>query len=143
MWKNNRNSLKTENLSEVTYIDSRNLAKNYDTASYMLKMTKLRENMQGLKSQEYDLSFVTNQAYEDGLTAVGVKGILKATKVNEVHYYSVDLAVNVGNYTNESIKYTDALLGENLSLLEKSFTELTGDFAEYAKELESIQNANK
>ena len=138
-----KEALKTENLSEVTYIDSRNLAKNYDTASYMLKMTKLRENMQGLKSQEYDLSFVTNQAYEDGLTAVGVKGILKATKVNEVHYYSVDLAVNVGNYTNESIKYTDALLGENLSLLEKSFTELTGDFAEYAKELESIQNANK
>ena len=138
-----KEALKTENLSEVTYIDSRNLAKNYDTASYMLNMTKLRENMQGLKSQEYDLSFVTNQAYEDGLTAVGVKGILKATKVNEVHYYSVDLAVNVGNYTNESIKYTDALLGENLSLLEKSFTELTGDFAEYAKELESIQNANK
>lgn len=138
-----KEALKTENLSEVTYIDSRNLAKNYDTASYMLKMTKLRENMQGLKSQEYDLSFVTNQAYEDGLTAVGVKGILKATKVNEVHYYSVDLAVNVGNYTNESIKYTDALLGENLSLLEKSFTELTGDFAEYAKELESIQNVNK
>ena len=65
-----KEALKTENLSEVTYIDSRNLAKNYDTASYMLKMTKLRENMQGLKSQEYDLSFVTNQAYEDGLTAV-------------------------------------------------------------------------
>lgn len=131
-------ALKTENLSEITYIDSRNLAKNYETASYMLKMTKLRENMQSLKSQEYDLSFVTNQAYEDGQTAVGVKGILKAEKANEVHYYSVDLAVNVGNYTNESIKYTDALLGENLSLLEKSFTELTGDFYEWARELDSL-----
>lgn len=135
-------ALKTENLSEITYTDSRNLAKNYETASYMLKMTKLRENMQSLKSQEYDLSFVTNQAYEDGQTAVGVKGILKAEKANEVHYYSVDLAVNVGNYTNESIKYTDALLGENLSLLEKSFTELTGDFAEYAEELDNLQNTN-
>ena len=131
-------ALKTENLSEITYIDSRNLAKNYDTASYMLKMTKLRENMQSLKSQEYDLSFVTNQAYEGGQTAVGVKGILKAEKANEVHYYSVDLGVNVGNYTNESIKYTDALLGENLSLLEKSFTELTGDFYEWARELDSL-----
>ena len=136
-------ALKREDARANTLSIEFDLAKNYDTASYMLKMTKLRENMQGLKSQEYDLSFVTNQAYEDGLTAVGVKGILKATKVNEVHYYSVDLAVNVGNYTNESIKYTDALLGENLTLLEKSFTELTGDFAEYAKELESIQNVNK
>ena len=105
-------------------------------------MTKLRENMQSLKSQDYDLSFVTSQAYEDGQTSVGVKGILKAEKANEVHYYSVDLAVNAGNYTNESIKYTDALLGENLSLLEKSFIELTGDFAEYAEELDNLQNTN-
>ena len=135
-------ALKTENLSEVTYTDSRNLAKNYDTASYMLRMTKLRENMQSLKSQGYDLSFVTSQAYEAGQTSVGVKGILKAEKANEVHYYSVNLAVNVGNYTNESIKYTDALLGENLSLLEKSFIELTGDFAEYAEELDNLQNTN-
>ena len=137
-----RSALKTEDAYYKTTTRDRDLAKNYDTASYMLKMTKLRENMQSLKSQEYDLSFVTNQAYEDGQTAVGVKGILKAAKANEVHYYSVDLAVNVGNYTNESIKYTDALLGENLSLLEKSFTELTGDFAEYAEELDNLQNTN-
>ena len=133
-----RSALKTEDAYYKTTTRDRDLAKNYDTASYMLKMTKLRENMQSLKSQEYDLSFVTNQAYEDGQTAVGVKGILKAEKANEVHYYSVDLAVNVGNYTNESIKYTDALLGENLSLLEKSFTELTGDFYEWARELDSL-----
>ena len=137
-------ALKREDARANTLSIEFDLAKNYDTASYMLKMTKLSENMQSLKSQNYDLSFVTSQAYEAGRTSVGIKGILKAAKGDEVRYYAVDLGANVGNYyTNEAIKYEDALLQDNISLIEGSFIELTKDFAEYAKELESMQNTNK
>lgn len=139
-----KEALKTENLSEVTYIDSRNLAKNYDTASSFLSRSEYSEQIQNLVNEGYTLSFVTSQAYEAGSDTVGIKGILKAEKSSNTRYFSVDIEIYVGNIGIETAKYTVAVeQAEWKALYEGLFLELTGDFAEYAKELESIQNANK
>ena len=139
-----KEALKTENLSEVTYIDSRNLAKNYDTASSFLSRSEYSEQIQNLVNEGYTLSFVISQAYEAGSDTVGIKGILKAEKSSNTRYFSVDIEIYVGNIGIETAKYTVAVeQAEWKALYEGLFLELTGDFAEYAKELESIQNANK
>lgn len=136
-------ALKTENLSEITYIDSRNLAKNYDTASSFLKRSDYSEQIQSLVNEGYTLNFVTSQAYEDGSLGVGLKGILKAFNGEESKYYSVDIAMAVGSYSNEEYKYTSAVEDvETNKIFENNFIELAGDFADYAEELDNLQNTN-
>lgn len=138
-------ALKTQDVNGKTYTDSDNLAKNYDTARYMLNMTNLRENISSLKDQNYELSFVTSQAYEAGNTSIAVKGILKAENGSDTKYFSVDLGVNIGDFNNEEYKYTTALNYTDASLIELTFAELTGDFKEYAQqvdEMQASQNSN-
>ncbi len=133
-------ALKTQNVNEKTYTDSKNLAKHYDTASSFLARSEYSEQIQALADQQYDLSFVTSQAYEITSNTIGLKGILKATKGNESDYYSIDLEIGVGDFTNETYKYTNAV--EDViqkGIMEHTFVELTGDFKEYAQQVEEMQ----
>lgn len=137
-------ALKTQNVNEKTYRDSKNLAKNYDTASSFLARSEYSEQIQALADQQYDLSFVTSQAYELSSNTIGLKGILKATKGNESNYYSVNLSSAVGSFNNEEYKYTNAM-EEAQKVNERTFVELTGDFKEYAQqvdEMQASQNSN-
>ena len=139
-----RSALKTEEAYYKTTTRDRNLAKNYDTASSFLSRSEYSEQIQNLVNEGYTLSFVTSQAYEAGSDTVGIKGILKAEKSSNTRYFSVDIEIYVGNIGIETAKYTVAVeQAEWKALYEGLFLELTGDFAEYAKELESIQNVNK
>lgn len=137
-------ALKTQNVNYKTYTDSENLAKNYDTASSFLARSEYSEQIQALADQQYDLSFVTSQAYEISSNTIGLKGILKATKGNESNYYSVNLSSAVGSFNNEEYKYTNAM-EEAQKVNERTFVELTGDFKEYAQqvdEMQASQNSN-
>ena len=139
-----KSALKTEEAYYKTTTRDRNLAKNYDTASSFLSRSEYSEQIQNLVNEGYTLSFVTSQAYEAGSETVGIKGILKAEKSSNTRYFSVDIGIYVGNIGIETAKYTVAVEQAELKALnERLFLELTGDFAEYAKELESIQNAIK
>lgn len=139
-------ALKTQDVNFVTYTDSENLAKNYDTASSFLARSEYSEQIQALADQQYDLSFVTSQAYEAGSRSVGIKGILKAKNDYETKYYSVDVGMYVGDFNNEEYKYTNAVVDAQLGgMIEESFVELTGDFKEYAQqvdEMQASQNSN-
>ena len=137
-------ALKREDARANTLSIEFDLAKNYDTASSFLSRSEYSEQIQNLVNEGYTLSFVTSQAYEAGSDTVGIKGILKAEKSSNTRYFSVDIEIYVGNIGIETAKYTVAVeQAEWKALYEGLFLELTGDFAEYAKELESIQNANK
>lgn len=132
-------ALKTENLSEITYIDSRNLAKNYDTASSFLARSDYSEQIQSLVNEGYTLNFVTCQAYEAGSDTAGIKGILKASREGESRYYSTDIEIYVGTAGTERTKYTTAVeAADPEAIYEGSFIELTGDFYEWARELDSL-----
>ena len=136
-------ALKTQNVNEKTYRDSKNLAKNYDTASSFLARSEYSEQIQELADQQYDLSFVTSQAYEISSNTIGLKGILKATKGNDNKYYSIDLEIGVGDFTNEAYKYTNAVKDViQKGIMEHTFAELTGDFKEYAQQLDEMQKSN-
>lgn len=139
-------ALKTQNVNKKTYTDSENLAKNYDTASSFLARSEYSEQIQALADQQYDLSFVTSQAYEITSNTIGLKGILKATKGNDNKYYSIDLEIGVGDFTNETYKYTNAVKDViQKGIMEHTFAELTGDFKEYAQqvdEMQASQNSN-
>ena len=132
-------ALKTENLSEITYIDSRDLAKNYDTASSFLARSDYSEQIQSLVNEGYTLNFVTCQAYEAGSDTAGIKGILKASREGESRYYSTDIEIYVGTAGTERTKYTTAVeAADPEAIYEGSFIELTGDFYEWARELDSL-----
>ena len=136
--------LNMENPRRQTIRNSRYEIKNYDTASSFLSRSEYSEQIQNLVNEGYTLNFVTSQAYEAGSDTVGIKGILKAEKSSNTRYFSVDIEIYVGNIGIETAKYTVAVeQAEWKALYEGLFLELTGDFAEYAKELESIQNVNK
>ena len=139
-------ALKTQDVDIVTYIDSENLAKNYDTASSFLARSEYSEQIQALADQQYDLSFVTSQAYEISNTTIGLKGILKAMNSYETKYYSIDVGMYVGQFNNEQYKYTNAVLDASLEgIMDQTFVELTGDFKEYAQqvdEMQASQNSN-
>ncbi len=139
-------ALKTQKVNEKTYRDSKNLAKHYDTASSFLARSEYSEQIQALADQQYDLSFVTSQAYEITSDTLGIKGILKAKNDYETKYYSVDVSMYVGQFNNEQYKYTNAVVDAQLGgMIEESFVELTGDFKEYAQqvdEMQASQNSN-
>ncbi len=139
-------ALKTQDVDIVTYIDSDNLAKNYDTASSFLARSEYSEQIQALADQQYDLSFVTSQAYEISNKTIGLKGILKAMNSYETKYYSIDVGMYVGQFNNEQYKYTNAVLDASLEgIMDQTFVELTGDFKEYAQqvdEMQASQNSN-
>ena len=121
-------ALKTENLSEITYILSR---------------SDYSEQIQSLVNEGYTLNFVTSQAYEAGSDTAGIKGILKASREGESRYYSTDIEIYVGTAGTERTKYTTAVeAADPEAIYEGSFIELTGDFAEYAEELDNLQNTN-
>lgn len=119
------------------------LAKNYDTASSFLERSDYSEQIQSLVNEGYTLSFVTSQAYEAGSDTAGIKGILKASREGESRYYSTDIEIYVGTAGTERTKYTTAVeAADPEAIYEGSFIELTGDFAEYAEELDNLQNTN-
>ncbi len=141
-----RSALKTEDAYYKTTTRDRDLAKNYDTASSFLKRSEYSEQIQNLVNEGYStLSFVTSQAY-DRNNAVGLTGILKATNnndVNDVKYYVVDMGIGIIGVNSENIKFTAAVEQVGAEhIIEYDFTELTGDFAEYAEELDNLQNTN-
>ena len=129
-----------------TYAENYYLAKDYDTASSFLAREEKSEKMQELEDAGYQVSFVTSQAFEEGKSTVGLKGILKATNkydTSDIKYYSVDFAIGVPETNVEGYKYTTAVKNTPASyVLQHSFIELTGDFAEYAKEVEANQKTN-
>ena len=114
---------------------------NYDSASYFLRAAEYGDQMQALRDQGYEFSVVESQAYDSGDYAAGLSGILKATSGIDTKYLSVDIGFGVS--TNlEGFKYTSAI--QNIDpdmIVEQTFVELTGDFAEYAKMLDE-QNVN-
>lgn len=119
------------------------LAKNYDTASSFLARSDYSEQIQSLVNEGYTLNFVTSQAYEAGSDTAGIKGILKASREGESRYYSTDIEIYVGTAGTERTKYTTAVeAADPEAIYEGSFIELTGDFAEYAEELDNLQNTN-
>ena len=113
----------------------------YDSASYFLRAAEYGDQMQALRDQGYEFSVVESQAYDLGDYAAGLSGILKATNGIDTKYLSVDIGFGVS--TNlEGFKYTSAI--QNIDpdmIVEQTFVELTGDFAEYAKMLDE-QNVN-
>ncbi len=133
-------------VQDTTHTDNSNLAKDYDTASSFLAREAQSKQLQKLIDSGYNVSFVTSQAFEEDTSMVGLKGILKAINKNDssdIKYYSVDFAVEVGMPSNEGYKYTTAVKAADVNdIFEDSFVELTGDFAEYAKEVEANQKTN-
>lgn len=144
---NLKEALQREDVRANTLSLEFDLAKNYDTASSFLSRQDngkgFPEQIQSLVDEGNTLSFVTSQAYEAGSDTAGIKGILKASREGESRYYSTDIEIYVGTAGTERTKYTTAVEAANPeAIYEGSFIELTGDFAEYAKELDSLQNTN-
>ena len=134
-------ALKREDAKANTRRSEFDLAKNYDTASSFLARSDYSEQIQNLVNEGYTLNFVTSQAYEAGSDTAGIKGILKASREGESRYYSTDIEIYVGTAGTERTKYTTAVeAADPEAIYEGSFTELTGDFAEYAEELDNLQN---
>ena len=130
-------------IPDSTHVDNRNLAKDYDTASSFLAREEKSEKMQELEDAGYQVSFVTSQAYELASDTVGIKGIIKASKTGETKYISYNVSMYVGDSDNERYKYTTAVKNAPLKgMIENTFVELTGDFADYAKEVEKNQKSN-
>ncbi len=130
-------------VQDTTYVDNYYLAKDYDTASSFLAREEKSEKMQELADAGYQVSFVTSQAYELASDTVGIKGIIKATKTGETKYCSYNVSMYVGDSNNERYKYTTAVKNAPLKgMIENTFVELTGDFADYAKEVEKNQKSN-
>ena len=137
-----KEALKTENAYDMTDTVEKEIAKDYDTeASYMARENGYSESIQRLVDENKDVKFVTSQAYEIGTGTVGLRGIVKATDGAEEKFYLADIEVYVGTIYNEEVKYTTAVeQADAESLYENYFTEITGDFAEYAKQLDELQN---
>lgn len=144
--KNNLRALL--NIEKSKRIISEHEIKNYDTEiSFLSRQDNemgFSEQIQSLADEWYRLSFVISQAYESETQLVGLKGILKASFAgfaDVVHYYSVDIEMDVGPYSDEEYKYTSAVENIESSLInERTFIELTGDFAEYARQLDELMN---
>lgn len=140
--------LNMENPRNQTIRDSRYEIKNYDTASSFLARQEqdgkgYNGQIQNLVNEGYTISFVTSQAYEAGSDTAGIKGILKASREGESRYYSTDIEIYVGTAGTERTKYTTAVeAADPEAIYEGSFIELTGDFADYAEELDNLQNTN-
>lgn len=137
-----KEALKTENAYDMTDTVEKEIAKDYDTeASYMARENGYSESIQKLVDENKDVKFVTSQAYEIGTGTVGLRGIVKSTDGAEEKFYLADIEVFVGTIYNEEVKYTTAVeQADAESLYENYFTEITGDFAEYAKQLDELQN---
>ena len=122
--------------------DIEQIAKDYDTeASYMARENGYSESIQRLVDENKDVKFVTSQAYEIGTGTVGLRGIVKATDGVEDKFYFTNIEIYTGTIYNEEVKYTTAVeQADAESLYENYFTEITGDFAEYAKQLDELQN---
>ena len=131
--------LNMENPRSQTIRDSRYEIKNYDTASSFLARSDYSEQIQNLVNEGYTLSFVTSQAYQAGSDTAGIKGILKASREGENRYYSTDIEIYVGTAGTERTKYTTAVeAADPEAIYEGLFIELTGDFYEWARELDSL-----
>lgn len=137
-----KEALKTENAYDMTDTVEKEIAKDYDTeASYMARENGYSESIQKLVDENKDVKFVTSQAYEIGSGTVGLRGIVKSTDGAEEKFYLADIEVYVGTINNEEVKYTTAVeQADAESLYENYFTEITGDFADYAKQLDELQN---
>ncbi len=135
-----RSALKTKDAYYKTTTKDRNLAKNYDTASSFLARSEYSENLKNIIENNNGLKFVTSQAY-DANGAVGLTGILKVNKNQENHYYVLDVIISVLNVSNEQYKFTNSVEEASVNNFYRcNVTELTGDFAEYAEELDNLQN---
>lgn len=83
---------------------------------------------------------ISSQAY-DANGAVGLTSILKVNKNQGNHYYVLDVIISVINVSDEQYKFTNSVEEAPVNNFYRcNVTELTGDFAKYAKELESMQN---
>ncbi len=127
----------------ITLIDTSEI-KNYDTASSFLSRREYGDQIQELARSGYSLSFVTSQAIASGDTAVSLVGILKATYGRDIRYFSVDLGFRTGEFFNEQYQFTNAVeMIDADDIYENTFVEMTGDFADYATQLEELQNTNE
>ena len=137
-----KEALKTENAYDMTNTRAKEIAKDYDTeASFMARENGYSESIQRLVDENKDVKFVTSQAYEASKRGVGLRGIVKATDGVEEKFYFTNIEIYTGTIYNEEVKYTTAVeQADAESLYENYFTEITGDFAEYAKQLDELQN---
>ncbi len=137
-----KEALKTEDAYNKTETRAEEIAKDYDTeASFMARENGYSESIQRLVDENKDVKFVTSQAYEVSETGVGLRGIVKATDGVEEKFYLTDIEIYAGSINNEEVKYTTAVeQADAESLYENYFTEITGDFADYAKQLDELQN---
>ncbi len=123
-------------------------SKDYDMVSYFLNRQDrgngYSDQIQDLVRHNYRLDFVTSQAYEETSTTVAIKGIMKASKFGDTRYFSVDVTMYVGDISNEEVKYTSAVEAADANeMYEKRFVEMTGDFADYAQELDEQLHSNQ
>ena len=120
----------------------------YNSAEYLLKSQSYDGNLEKYRKEGYKISIISSQtvvpewATNDG-SRFDIYGIFKLEKNGEIKYINVKYACGITNPSiNPAINFTKRLQKEeDRIVIEESFFELTGDFAEYAQKMESIKKA--
>lgn len=133
-----KEAMTNEDIQKYTRINKMYEVANYNSAEYLLKSDQYSGKMEEYRSAGYDFSIVSSQAYKTDRHSLGINTTFKIENGNEEKYVCVKHLCGVTDTAIESKKYTVSLVNlEPENILEESFVELTGDFAEFAQILES------
>ena len=136
-----------KNADDVTSVrESTYVVSEYNCAKYLLRSGELTGGLQNYKDAGYDISIVTsatvkNSNFQD-YPYINIYATYKVTKDSEVKYVSSFIRAIVNNPSASEVdNMTCVLSPEARTLSEQQFYILEGDFATFAEQLDTAQNA--
>ena len=132
--------------SGVSYLGMGQQIVDHNSAEHLLKSDTLTGSLEDYKKEGYTISVVASQTvqekgYADG-SAYSIYGTYKLEKNGEVKYVQAAYQCVITNpSSNPTTNYTTKLENSNDRYLsELNFTELTGDFEEYAETMDGLNS---
>lgn len=132
--------------SGVSYLGMGQQIVDHNSAEHLLKSDTLTGSLEDYKKEGYTISVVASQTvqengYADG-SAYSIFGTYKLEKNGEVKYVQAAYQCVITNpSSNPTTNYTTKLENSNDRYLsELNFTELTGDFEEYAETMDRLNS---
>lgn len=130
--------------NEDTYIGLKNNIVDYNSAEHLLKSNSFKGELEEYRKQGYEISVISSQTVEmegaeDG-EAFKIYATYKLEKDGIIKYVQATYQCEINNpSSNPVLNYTQRLEEpDDRALYQLSFCELTGDFEEFAKQLEKV-----
>lgn len=129
------------NRAEQTSSSFRNVT--YDSANAYLQRTELDGTLQQYREDGYTLSVVTSQTAKTSTYSGNIFATIKASKGNETKYFVTNVCFDVFDASAiEKNNFTTKISDGDANLTENFCFECTGDFAEYAKNVDKVASSS-